>query len=412
MNNKYNKHILKNGVTLYTYVNSNLKRTYVKYIINYGSDGKFLEFKYNGEKYKVLPGLAHYLEHILGEYSRNGDIYANFTKRGYQRNGITSNNYTSYYFNGIKDIKKSIKELIEAVDIRNFTKEDVEKSRGPIIEESRVEYTDDVFVLEGLINRNLFSSFERVNETLNYIGDSDNAKKIDYDMLVLAYDAFYYDKNKTLLIAGNFNEEDMIKYVESIYKNVPSHRKKVTTYNYDLIPIRKKEEIIKMDIAYPIYSVVFKMPIVNINLRLFSILIALHLFNIFKISNKLRNKKYIDKNIKYNSSIIDEKMFILKTKTTTKDNKKYLNELIKLLKKSKLSKKEFNLNKKTFIAGEAFGNDNLYAKFNNFENNIKYTNELNETKFIKNIRYSDYKKFIKSLNYDNYITIEIKNEDK
>ena len=37
------------------------------------------KFELDGKKYSVNPGVAHFLEHLLGEKSKYGDIYSRFT---------------------------------------------------------------------------------------------------------------------------------------------------------------------------------------------------------------------------------------------------------------------------------------------------------------------------------------------
>ena len=45
--NNYKKIILQNGVTLYLFNDKKLKQTFVSYSINYGSSGKWFDFKYD-----------------------------------------------------------------------------------------------------------------------------------------------------------------------------------------------------------------------------------------------------------------------------------------------------------------------------------------------------------------------------
>ena len=115
--NNYKKIILQNGVTLYLFNDKKLKQTFVSYSINYGSSGKWFDFEYDKTKYHVGPGYAHFLEHLLCEHSKYGDIFFQVANNNYKVNGTTSLNSTCYYFRGIKNIKESIKELIEAIDM-------------------------------------------------------------------------------------------------------------------------------------------------------------------------------------------------------------------------------------------------------------------------------------------------------
>ena len=79
-----------------------------------------------GKVVEVLPGIAHFLEHMLGEHSKYGNMYKIFSDKKYQKNGITYGELTRFYFCGLNDIKESIKILINTIDDPVFTKEDVE----------------------------------------------------------------------------------------------------------------------------------------------------------------------------------------------------------------------------------------------------------------------------------------------
>ena len=143
--------------------------------------------------------------------------------------------------------------------------------------------------MSSLLNRNIYDTYEKVDKSLSIIGTPDTTNKIDYDMLKLCYDAFYYDENKYLLIAGNFDEDKMIKYVESIYKNIPKHEKKVKEISYDLLPIRKRKEIVKMDIANPYIGLTFKeiLPI-NYDKVLIQSYLIIYLYAKFSYYNKFK----------------------------------------------------------------------------------------------------------------------------
>lgn len=411
MNDKYKIHVLSNGVKLYLYPSDKLKRFYVKYVINYGSDGKWFNFKYKNKKYTVEPGVAHFLEHLLGEHSKNGNIYTNFSKKNYGRNGVTTYNKTFYYFEGIRNIKKSIKELIEAVDIPVFTKEDVEHSRKAILEECKIDKNDYFYTMCGLLDRNIYNSYEKIHKSLSVIGNPETTNKIDYDMLKLCYDAFYYDENKYLLIAGNFDENKMIKFVESIYENIPKHEKKVKEISYDLLPVRKRKEVIKMNITNPYVGLTFKEELpLNYDKTLIQAYLMIYLYAKFSFSNKFINKlldkKIIEKKISDECSR-NENILLFTFKAYTKHKDKYIKELIKELKKNDITKKKFDLFKKAIISDIAFGRDNLYNDFKEFQDIIDYDYLVDELIFIKNLNYKDFIKFTRVLKFDNYIEVVI-----
>ena len=82
----FKKIILNNGIPLYLRVDPTMKKVFVSYNIKYGSSGEWFKFNNNGQDYNVSNGYAHYLEHLLGEHSKYGDMYRNFDKRYYKSN--------------------------------------------------------------------------------------------------------------------------------------------------------------------------------------------------------------------------------------------------------------------------------------------------------------------------------------
>ena len=103
--NRFKKIILDNGIPLYLCVDPTMKKVFVSYNLKYGSSGKWFVFNNNGNDYHVITGYAHYLEHLLGEHSKFGDMYRNFDKRFQSANAYTGMNETSYHFNGKDNIR-------------------------------------------------------------------------------------------------------------------------------------------------------------------------------------------------------------------------------------------------------------------------------------------------------------------
>ena len=160
MKNNFIKTTLKNGVRLYLYLDKNMKRSFVSYGVHYGSSGEYNDFYLDGVKHHVLPGCAHFLEHILLEHSKYGHLYRKFAQKKYVVNGGTSPDFTHYYFMGVDNILESISELINAVDNPVFTSEDVIKTSEAIIEETKMGKDNMYRVASSIADRNIFKSLE------------------------------------------------------------------------------------------------------------------------------------------------------------------------------------------------------------------------------------------------------------
>ena len=137
MNKMYKKVILDNGIRLYVHGDKTMRKTTFSYTVEYGSSGEFYKFNYNGKDYEVLPGCAHFLEHILLEHCKYGNLYVYFKSLKYIANASTGDYRTKYFFDGIRNIKSSIKKIIDALENPVFTEKDRKHSSHAIEEETK-----------------------------------------------------------------------------------------------------------------------------------------------------------------------------------------------------------------------------------------------------------------------------------
>ena len=87
MNKDYVEKKLSNGIKVYFLKDDNMKRVHVSYNVNYGTHGYFDKFYYKDKSYHVEPAIAHFLEHMLIETSKRGNMLLNYMDRNYDANG-------------------------------------------------------------------------------------------------------------------------------------------------------------------------------------------------------------------------------------------------------------------------------------------------------------------------------------
>lgn len=410
MRNKMIKKTLKNGVRLYLYVDESMKRILVNYGILYGSSGEYSSFYLDGEHKHVLPGCAHFLEHLLLEHSKYGNLYHKFADRKYAKNGLTNMGVTEYYFIGLENIKESIKELISAIQDPVFTNEDIIKSSEAIISGTRIVKDNKFRVARAIVDRNFYDGLELVDETLCFIGDENTTKRIDYEMLQNCYDAFYSDDNKVLLVAGNFDAEEMTCYIESIYDELPKRENRMKPYEYQLGNIRKESQIYYMSVEDDY---------VNIGIRNNDILgfsekeIAFYMDYIldskFCVGSDfiefLKKKSVVSSDLSrdvYTNSFGTHIYF----NVSCKDVKLFVDSVKDELKNGNLSKEYFELYKKKMIANEAFKLDYKYGILRDFIFRISISDDFDDIDFIKSMSFDRCIEFYKTLNFDK-ITVAI-----
>lgn len=404
MKNNFIKKTLKNGVRLYLYIDPKMKQTFCSYGVFYGSSGEYLDFYLDGVHHHVLPGCAHFLEHLLGEHSKYGNMYKKFAKKKYMKNGGTNNCITRYFFIGIDDIKTSIKELINAIDDPVYTEEDINETRKAIVEETKMVADNKYRKATSLCIRNMFNNKEIVTDTLCSIGNASTTNDITKEMLDTCYEAFYNDENKFLIIGGNIDEEEITSYVKSIYKELKPHPNKLKLYDYgEYTGIRKLEDIIYMPTSDDIALIGFKLE----NKDYTKIEISLYLNFIFE--SKFGDEVAFIKDLKNENIIINfdvcsiwflnsEICYLLGA--TTPKYKTFLDELKKELKTNNFNKRDFELFIRVAISNQLKRIDNKYDALRTFPYDLPFTENFDDVDYIKTLTFDRFLNFYKSLDFD------------
>ena len=416
MRNNYIKKTLSNGVKLYLYLDKSMKQCYADYIVDYGSLGIWYDFYLDDKHYHVLPGCAHFLEHLLGEHSKYGNFFKYLATKKYSRNATTSDKMTRFFFRGTEDIYDSIEKLINIVDDPVFTKEDIEKTRFAIAEETKRFRNHKKSLLYCLTQKNLFKDLDLYNDTNCIIGDEKTTYEIDYDMLKACYDAFYYDENKTLLIAGNFDEKEITEYVEGVYKKLKPHKKRVKEYTYNnLDKVKKKYDTFNFATNSDETGIIFKE--FNINYSNKEIYYYLHfikdslLLNGTDFIENLKKKNILESIDMFDIQFIYDDLFAFQIQASVKDSKKFEKELIKKVKNPNFNKKDFELYIKSEISKHALKVDYKYNEFQAFYSKKEYSDDFDDINFIKSLTFEKFLEFYNSLNFDDYVVSIIRNNN-
>lgn len=411
MNKRYKKVILDNGIRLYVHSDKTMRKTLVSYTVDYGHNGIYYDFNYDGKDYHVLPGVAHFLEHLLLEKSPYGNLYNYFLSLKYNSNASTSVDRTMYYFTGVSRIKTSIKKMIYSIEKPQFNDEDI-KDTSHAIEEETKRFADDPYFL-ALINniRNSYKNFEFVHECLNVIGNEETTKKIDYDTLKLCYDAFYSDDRKIITITGPIDEDDMIKYIKDIYSKIPKHENKTKVYiPDDLRTVRKKEDVlVKDNVEDDMISIYYNEYIEGYSI--YEIYTYLGFLFLSKFSTKSefydRLKKegillsyegydmdhaYTDSNFYFGSSYI------------VRDKDKFLKEYYKEIENNNFTERDFELFKKSKLSDEVYKSQDKYYFYTYFPDMIvDYNQEIDFVTEIKKLSFDRFIEFYNQIDFNNKI---------
>lgn len=408
----YKKIILEKGIPLYLYNDPSMKQVFCGYTIKYGSDGKWFDFELDGKKYHVTSGHAHFLEHLLGEHSVNGNIFSNLIERHCEANAYTSMDHTTFHFTGVKDTDKSIKEIIEAVEKPVFDNKDVEQSRKAIVEEASSCMDNPRKLALALTKKNLYASYDKFDDTLSSIGDRKINNNISIDNLKICYDAFYRDDNKVLVLAGNFDEARIVDYVNGILANCPKHKSNLILPNYDLEPIRKTEDTLDKKVMIDYNTIGFKLKKPEgVSLRDFQFVTDMYNEYIFGTGSRFvkiaKGKKILDSIQAYFFGPYEEYTNYVHSFLSS-NPELYYEELLYELNNKNVTLENFELLKKSFIADDIRSLDDKYKIPKSFGQTMNYSTDYSQSEFYRSKTYEEFKEILDNIDYNVYTKVKIK----
>ncbi|MET3682197.1 putative Zn-dependent peptidase [Alkalibacillus flavidus] len=240
---------LSNGLDVYLLPKTDMEKTFAIFSTNYGSvDQTFKPI--NEDQWVTVPdGIAHFLEHKMFE-KEDGDVFQHFSERGASANAFTSFTETAYLFSSTTDVEANVETLLDFVQDPYFTEESVEKEKGIIEQEIRM-YDDqpDWRLFFGTIA----SMFKQHPVKIDIAGTVESIRQITADDLYTCYNTFYHPSNMQVVIAGNFDVDQMADLIRSNQsaKSFESKPAIERDYGDEPVGVYEKEKTIHMPINTP-----------------------------------------------------------------------------------------------------------------------------------------------------------------
>lgn len=208
-------------------------------------------------------GISHVLEHLMFKGTRAfkvGEFSKIIARNGGTDNAFTSKDFTAYYqMMHRSKLELAIKMEADRMQNLTFSQTEFDKERQVVLEERRLRVEDQPNA--------------RVSETLKLISfDEDGAYhapvigfKADLEQLKLAtirawYQQFYAPNNATLVVVGDVNPAEVIRYAAQYFGDYPANSAVKSTPKRPSIARFGQSRVLKLKAELPYYLMGFNVP--------------------------------------------------------------------------------------------------------------------------------------------------------
>ena len=209
MTETYTKHILDNGLTVL------LKEIHTAPVISH-----WVWYRVGSRnEVKGKTGISHWVEHMQFKGTKRFPselLDREISRNGGHMNAFTYLDWTAFYETMPAD-KIGLAIEIEADRMSNalYDPEEVESERTVVISEREGQENEPTFRLNEAVRRAAFPDHPYGTEI---IGEMDDLRTISRDDLYGHYRSYYVPNNAVLVMAGDFETDEMLKQIEAAYR--------------------------------------------------------------------------------------------------------------------------------------------------------------------------------------------------
>lgn len=234
------KHKLKNGLTLLLHHDPSTPLVTLHQWFRVGSS-----YERPG-----IRGLAHFFEHLMFKgtkrFSKNAfDLLVQ--SYGGENNAFTSLDYTGYY---VSMPAGNLEQLldVEADRMQNLllTPDNIRTEREVVKEERRYSIDNSI---SGQINETLFEILFGGSSygwpIIGYMKDLNAATKLQLQQF---YKTYYAPNNAVLVLAGQFNKKQVLKWVHKYYASIPPQKIKAFKWKKPRVQKTMRQKTLRKNI--------------------------------------------------------------------------------------------------------------------------------------------------------------------
>ena len=393
---------LDNGLQVYIIPKYDNKNYDISLTVKYGS----CDTNYFIGKEEICDplGTAHYLEHQLFNME-DEKSFSKFSSYGTMANAGTSYFQTRYYIQGSKAFKENFNYFLKMLFTPFFTDESVNKERGIIEEEIKMNDDDIYWIIDNKVRNNIFNNHPIRNKIA---GEVDTIKDITKDTLYRAYNYFYIPKNMILTINGNVDKDVIMDTLRNNkLLNIKNH--KIVRKEIKENPLTHSEygELYE-NVTSPKLTYAFKIDKSNIKIkdkRLVNMYLSILFYLVFDEISLFKEEVYQNK---YCSRYDENCMFIdnycifsINADSTYADL--FKDTVDKYLSNIHVTEEELNRIKKIDIANEIRNSENVNRIARDIQNSFVLYDKiyLDNIKMFKKLNIKELNEIIKNISFDN-----------
>ena len=256
---KYKKIVLSNGLRVILCPLKDVKTVSTYLMVKVGSRNETDD----------VQGISHFLEHMFFKGTKERPKTIEISKMldgiGARYNAYTSKNTTGFYVKSdYKKIDISLYHISDIIMNSLFKTSDINKEKGVIVEEINMYEDNPLSFISYLFENLIFkgNSLER-----DIAGTKESVLGMKRTDIVNYWKTHYTADNMVLAIAGNFDEERILKKVKKYFGKIKSKNNKVSTKtkekfapfkltqnNTRLVVKNKKSEQSQLIMGFPAFS--------------------------------------------------------------------------------------------------------------------------------------------------------------
>lgn len=243
------KHVLKNGLRVVYEKNDYIKSVSLGIWVGVGSSH---EDSSNN-------GLSHFNEHMYFKGTENMDakqIADKIDNLGGLLNAFTNKEMTCYYSRVIDENFIEAMEIMTDMFLKSkFAEDDIKNERNVIIEEIKMYDDSPEDIVSDRIAELLYKGSPL---ELPILGYKEDIEKYSREDILKFRNEKYTASNTVITVVGNFDEDEMLDFVEKNYADMPSGEKEIlildSSYSSGILPVHKEIEQLHFGLANRTYA--------------------------------------------------------------------------------------------------------------------------------------------------------------